>query len=65
MSIRSMRFFAIDPRTIRYGATENLYGYSEITAFRAARSPVALERDLVEDRDHHLWPRFRRGLDAV
>lgn len=32
--------------TIRYGATENLYGYGEIAAFRAGRSPVGLERTL-------------------
>lgn len=38
--------FRDDPRTIRYGATENLYGYSEIQSFRAARSPVALGRTL-------------------
>jgi hypothetical protein len=38
--------FADDPRTIRYGATENLYGYPEIKAFRAARSPVGLARSL-------------------
>lgn len=38
--------FHDDPRTIRYGAGENLYGYSEIMAFRAARSPVALGRKL-------------------
>lgn len=36
--------FRQDPRTIRYGATENLYGYGEIAAFRAARSPVAVNR---------------------
>jgi hypothetical protein len=30
--------------TIRYGVGENLYGYDEIGAFRAARSPVGLER---------------------
>jgi hypothetical protein len=30
--------------TIRYGATENLYGIAEIAAFRAARSPVGLAR---------------------
>ncbi len=35
-----------DPRTIRYGAGENLYGYSEIDAFRATRSPVGLARTL-------------------
>jgi len=30
--------------TIRYGIGENLYGYDEIGAFRAARSPVGLAR---------------------
>ena len=32
------------PHTIRYGLSENLYGYQEIAAFRAARSPVGLAR---------------------
>jgi len=32
--------------TIRYGVTENLYGFGEIAAFRAGRSPVGLERTL-------------------
>jgi hypothetical protein len=31
-------------RTIRYGINENLYGHKEICAFRAARSPLGLER---------------------
>jgi hypothetical protein len=38
--------FCDDSRTIRYGATENLYGYGEIKAFRAARSPAGLARTL-------------------
>jgi hypothetical protein len=38
--------FRDDPRTLRYGATEILYGYDEIKSFRAARSPVALGRKL-------------------
>jgi hypothetical protein len=38
--------FHDDARTIRYGATENLYGYAEIAAFRAARSPAGLARTL-------------------
>ena len=38
--------FRDDPRTIRYGATENLYGYDEIRRFRAARSPAGLARTL-------------------
>ncbi|MGC2438704.1 MAG: oxalurate catabolism protein HpxZ, partial [Pseudolabrys sp.] len=38
--------FRDDPRTVRYGVMENLYGHSEIRSFRAARSPVALGRKL-------------------
>lgn len=38
-------FFAA-PTTIRYGGTENLYGYAEIAAFRAGRSPAGLARTL-------------------
>jgi hypothetical protein len=38
--------FRDDPRTIRYGATEILYGHGEIKAFRAARSPIGLARTL-------------------
>jgi hypothetical protein len=38
--------FRDDPRTIRYGATEILYGYKEIMAFRAARSPAGLARTI-------------------
>ena len=34
------------PTTIRFGATENLFGYAEIAAFRAARSPAGLARRL-------------------
>ena len=36
--------FRKDSRTLRYGIGENLYGYSEIASFRAARSPVGLMR---------------------
>ncbi|SDT18258.1 oxalurate catabolism protein HpxZ [Bradyrhizobium canariense] len=36
--------FRDDSRTLRYGIGENLYGHSEIMAFRAARSPVGLMR---------------------
>jgi hypothetical protein len=38
--------FRDDPRTIRYGVNEILYGYAEIRSFRGARSPVALGRTL-------------------
>jgi hypothetical protein len=37
-------FFRDDPRTLRYGVGENLYGSEAIKAFRAARSPVGLAR---------------------
>ena len=36
--------FRADPRTLRYGVGENLYGYDAIKAFRAARSPAGLMR---------------------
>ena len=35
-----------DQLTIRYGIAENLYGYGEIKAFRAGRSPAGLAREL-------------------
>jgi hypothetical protein len=34
------------PHTLRYGATENLYGFDEIRAFRAARPSTGLARTL-------------------
>jgi hypothetical protein len=34
------------PHTLRYGATENLYGYDEIAAFRARRPATNLAREL-------------------
>jgi len=36
------------PLTLRYGATENLYGHDEIAQFRGARSPAGLARKLVK-----------------
>jgi len=38
--------FHVDPRTIRYGGAEILYGHQEIAAFRAARSPTGLARTI-------------------
>jgi hypothetical protein len=38
--------FRDDPCTVRFGATENLFGYDQIKAFRAARSPGGLARTL-------------------
>lgn len=36
--------FRDDDRTLRYGIAENLYGYSAIMAFRAARPAAGLAR---------------------
>ena len=38
--------FRDDPRTIRFGVGENLFGFDQIRAFRAARSPAGLARTL-------------------
>ena len=35
------------PHTLRYGGTENLYGYDAIRAFRAGRSSQGLARELM------------------
>jgi hypothetical protein len=40
--------FHDDPRTIRYGGAENLYGFRAIEAFRAARSPAGLARTIAK-----------------
>ena len=40
--------FRADPRTLRYGIGENLYGYEAIMAFRAGRSPVGLMRSTAQ-----------------
>jgi hypothetical protein len=37
-----------DARTLRYGATENLYGHAAIAQFRGARSPAGLARKLLK-----------------
>jgi Protein of unknown function (DUF3225) len=35
------------PHTLRYGVTENLYGYDAIAAFRSRRPPINLARRLM------------------
>jgi hypothetical protein len=40
------KLFKDSPQTLRYGVAENLYGYSEIAAFRSARSPVGVMRTI-------------------
>lgn len=37
------------PQTIRYGATEMLYGYDEIAQFRAARPSAGLARTVLRE----------------
>jgi hypothetical protein len=61
------RLFLDSPNTIRYGATENLYGYAEIAAFRAGRPSAGLERSLertvITTYGHDMataWTMFRR-----
>lgn len=44
------RLFRNAPETLRYGVGENLYGYAEIAAFRAGRSPAGLMRALERTR---------------
>jgi hypothetical protein len=39
--------FWVSPATVRFGATENLFGAEEIAAFRAARSPAGLSREVL------------------
>src|SRR6202023_2464188 len=62
--------FHDDPRTIRYGGAENLYGYREIEAFRAARSAVGLARVLSKTvittygRDHAVASTLLRGAST-
>ncbi|HSV47131.1 MAG TPA: oxalurate catabolism protein HpxZ [Ramlibacter sp.] len=36
------------PHTLRYGVTENLYGYGQIQAFRAGRPSQGLERGVLK-----------------
>ena len=35
------------PHALRFGATENLYGYAEIEAFRRSRPAAGLSREIV------------------
>jgi hypothetical protein len=44
------RFFLATGAAIRYGATENLYGYEAIKAFRGARPAAGLARKLEKTR---------------
>ena len=65
--------FFESPLTLRYGATENLYGYDAIRDFRQGRSPKNLARDVTAKtvttygRDHAVTNiEFRRaGNDRI
>lgn len=56
--------FRKDPRTIRYGGTENLYGYAEIEIF-SCRPHAARRADNLKNRDQHVRPRSRGRFDAI
>ena len=57
--------FRNDPRTLRYGIGENLYGYDGDPGLSrralAGRADAPDRKTVITD----LWPRHRRGLDAV
>ena len=61
------------PYTLRYGVTENLYGYAQIAAFRAARPGHGLERRTLRSVITSYGPDFatvnieyqRPGSDAI
>ena len=55
------RLFWNSPHTVRYGATENLHGYDEIKAFRAARPAAGLARAL----QHTVVTTFGRDFASV
>jgi Protein of unknown function (DUF3225) len=57
--------FRDDPRVIRYGGGENLYGFQEIAAFPGGALAGRARPHPVEDRHHHLWPRFCGGFDPA
>jgi DNA-binding GntR family transcriptional regulator len=57
--------FRDDPRTIRYGGGENLYGHDAIKRF--PRRPLAARAGAypLAHGHHHVWARRRGGLDPV
>jgi hypothetical protein len=64
--------FRNDPRTLRYGIGENLYGYDAITTFRAARDTAVASTLFYRDtapgrigRQMQTWVRFPEGWRIV
>ena len=53
-----------NPRTIRYGGTENLYGHDEIAAFRAGTLAGGISAHHFADCHQHLRPRLRGRFDT-
>ena len=49
------------PHTLRFGATENLYGYAEIGAFRASRAIQGLQRTVLK----HVITTYGRDMATV
>ena len=49
------------PHAIRYGAVENLYGFDQIKAFRAARSPQGADHLISLGTDRHRGTLSRLG----
>ena len=57
--------FRDDPRTIRYGGSENPLRLSARSRRSAPRARRPVWHVRCPDGDQHLWPRSRRGFDAV
>ncbi len=48
--------FHDDPRTVRYGVSENLYGFKSIAAFPSGARSGRARAHAFAYGDHHLWP---------
>ena len=55
------KFFWYDPKTVRYGVTENLYGGEAIRAYRMACAPVSPGRRII----HKVITSFGCGFGTV
>ncbi|MGY4367249.1 hypothetical protein ACVW1A_003314 [Bradyrhizobium sp. LB1.3] len=57
--------FRNDPRTLRYGIGENLYGYDGDLRFSSRALAGRPQPPHCENRDHQLWARHRGRLHPV
>ncbi len=55
------KFFWYDPKTVRYGVTENIYGGEAIRAYRMACAPVPSRRRII----HKVITSFGRNFGTV